>query len=61
MTDTMYATPYTDTKCTVVGLSYTQSLSCSNAQGNNYASGQGYCNKDPSVIPVPGANFTTEM
>jgi len=38
-----------------------QSLACSNFQGNNHASGVGMCNKDPTVIPVPGAAFTTEV
>ena len=59
--DTFFTTPYTDTQCTVPGLAFTQSLACSNAQANNYASGQGFCNKDPTVIPVPGAAFTTEV
>ena len=60
-TDTFFTTPFSDTKCTVPALAFTQSLACSNAQTNNYASGQGFCNKDPTVIPVPGADFTTEV
>jgi len=59
--DSFFSARYTDTKCTVASAPLTQSLACSNAQTNDYASGVGYCSKDPSVIPVPGTDFTTEM
>ncbi len=59
---TAYTQQYSDTACTQkIGTGYQETLTCQNAVGH-YASAYGYCNKDPSEIPLPAVGeFTTQM
>jgi len=59
---TSYTQQYSDTACTQkIGTGYQETLTCQNAVGR-YASAYGYCNKDPSEIPLPAVGeFTTQM
>lgn len=59
---TAYTQQYSDTACTAkIGNGYQEVLNiCQNAVGK-YESAIGYCNKDPSQIPLPPGQFTTQI
>ena len=57
-----YTTTYLDTQCTQAQVTVQRTLACHATNQAGYESAFGYCNQDPSVIPLPnGYNFTTEM
>ena len=56
-----YTTTYMDTYCQNAQVTEQRSLECHATNNAAYQSAYGYCNQDPSVLPVPAGNFTTEM
>jgi hypothetical protein len=56
----VYTTQYTDTTCTNSQISFQENVFCENLVGK-YGSQRGFCNEDPSMLPLPSANFATEM
>ena len=55
-----YAEQFSDTACTQSVVTIQNVLTCANMVGQ-YGSSRGLCNADPSVLPVPAGNYSTDV